>query len=140
MATIVRPAVTAQQVARDVRVKGASTRSIVMGVLPPTAGYAVSLPDHEWTYRLPSSDKALQVMVGLYADYYRNELTKPSHYLSAGVDGDTLYLDVSQVVPERAVALRLGRERNQQTVFDLARGEDVKVAPEQNITAEETGS
>jgi len=135
--TSIRPIGTALQVALDVAVKGGSTRSIVAGVRPPTAGYAVSLANHEHTVSLAGVSKRNGYVLGATANYAQRHaaiLAQPGHYLGAWLDGETLYLDVTQVVPERAVALRLGAERNQLAVFDLGAGEEIKVGGD--VTAE----
>ncbi len=133
MTTIDLPRI-ARRVALDVAYDGGSTRSIVAGVQPPTTGYAVSLAGYERTYPLTpgyTRTSHVQRLAHAYTDAHRAVLAQPGHYLRAWLDGNVLYLDVSQVVPERAVALRLGRERGQLAVFDLARREDVKVTAEE---------
>jgi len=48
-------------------------------------------------------------------------------HVGTWVDGDTIHIDVSEVVPSRTEALKLGAQRNQKAVFDLGSAEDVPV-------------
>lgn len=129
MTTILDPTRLGRRIALDVARTGGSTRSIVVGVQPPTAGYAVSLPEFEQRYEVgPLFYRPVARAVRDYVTNQQAVLAQPGHYLGAWLDGDVLYLDVSQVVPERAVALRLGRERQQRAIYDLARHEEIAVS------------
>lgn len=42
-------------------------------------------------------------------------------------DGEHIYLDVSNIIPNRARAEELGRDRRQIAIYDLERGEEIRL-------------
>jgi len=136
----------AHRVALSVQVHGGATESVVVGIQSPNSGYAVSLPgyekvEHVWvefTSRLHKTAH-FRNMADAYAERHRNLLTQPGHYLGAWVDGDRLVFDITQVVPELAVAVRLGVERKQDAIYSFATGNEIqlKSARVSTLTAEQ---
>lgn len=97
----------------------------------PAEGYAVALSK--------TFERKLEVLTpNAIAEYFAehtstcegvNAVYEPgSACLGAWHDNGTWYLDVSVVVPERGWALRLGAEREQIAVYDLASGEAILCA------------
>lgn len=90
-----------------------------------TWGYSVS-PYKAREVRIPVEDFG----AGYVAAYRRANddlLTKSRHYLGGWYNkaDNLVYLDVSQVFPVVAAALLVGREAQQQAVFDLLTGEEI---------------
>ena len=57
-----------------------------------------------------------------YAKANRSRLIDGKYYLGLWADGGKVYLDVSERVMERAKAERLGQQRNQKEIWDVANG------------------
>lgn len=137
----------AHRVALSVQAHGGATESVVVGLQSPTSGYAVSLPGYEkseslrgvvFTSRLHKTAH-FRNLADAYAERHRNLLTQPGNYLGAWVDGDRLVFDISQVVPELAVAVRLGVERKQDAIYSFATGNEIQTKPGRvsTLTAEQ---
>lgn len=91
----------------------------------PLTGYAVSLPGTEERIPLWRFDAEA---VAQYVGDHLDDLTASDRYLGAWVDGvATVYLDVTEVIPDRATAVRLGRERHQLAIFDIDRQQDIRL-------------
>jgi hypothetical protein len=95
----------------------------------PTSGFPVALEGHSSI--TPDSE-----FKGAHAEQVlRSWMDQNAHLFDAdpslhvGVWHDTehgeVVLDPSQVVKDRETAIRLGRERNQQSVWDIAKGEEI---------------
>lgn len=89
----------------------------------PLGGFMVALPDTE--LRLPVSilsdvdafGRALTAWLRSHAEL----LSHPNRYIGGWVDrGQTLVLDVSERIGSRWEAIRIGRERNQDSIYDVA--------------------
>lgn len=90
----------------------------------PTSGYAVSLPGYERT--VPLAEFTASHLVKYVGDSWQG-LSKGSAHLGAWIDGDTVYLDVSIVVPLQDDAIQLGREYGQLAVFNLATFDELRL-------------
>lgn len=101
---------------------GGATVSIVTGVPTPTSGYAVSLPGHERVGRITDTHRN---SIRLYVATRKTLLSRPGRYLGTWIDEGRLYLDVTEIYPERAVAEHYGAEREQLAIYDLAAGESL---------------
>jgi hypothetical protein len=97
---------------------GGITISIMTGERP-AAGYAVSIPGHEYRSRWTLSAEQLSQ----YLYEHGEALSTEGAHLGAWWDDDdnTWYLDVSIVVGDLDAALRLGAQWSQLAVYDLAR-------------------
>lgn len=135
MTTTMNPRLLAEDTLRNVEAFGGSTLSFIAGVPTASSGYAVSLPGHETTTGARHLAKGewqsttLPNFVEYYIEKHRAVLAQPGRYLGAWLDGDTLYLDVSEIHSELATAARLGWERNQLAIYDVARGQDIRTRP-----------
>ena len=123
MTTLIDTDIIASAVTLDVLKNGGSTRSLVHGVLTPTTGYAVSLPGHE--HKLARWQDAslgdIADQIAAWLKPRRDVLAQPGFYVGAWEEAGEVYLDVTQVVPERANAEQLGDVREQAAIYDLAR-------------------
>ena len=65
----------------------------------------------------------------LYRRINADLLGKSRHYLGGWYNkaDDQVYLDIAQVVPLVAAALLLARENQQQAVYDLLTGEEIRL-------------
>lgn len=95
----------------------------------PDSGYMVSLNGYEQTYRLNDFRLIGDGMVTVWASRADVQAAINVHgtWFGAWVDGDTVYLDVSEHVTDRETALRLGAERDQLAVWDVAAGKEIRV-------------
>lgn len=96
----------------------------------PKSGYVVADGEHERTILFRRLDGSLLLdglrdLIVAYVEQHKAWLAVPGNFLGAWLDGDHLVLDVVNVHPERAVAERLGRERNQRAIFHLDTGETI---------------
>jgi hypothetical protein len=112
------------KVARLHNEQGGSTVDIVVGD-SPTMGYVVSvLPECEETIK----DTTLHTVdVQRYIDRNAAHLLEASRYLGTWQDGDTIYLDVVEVVHSLGEALDLGHKHAQKAVYHLDSSATVEV-------------
>lgn len=94
---------------------------------PATYGYAVS-PYKSREVRIPVEDFGAG-HVAAYRRINADLLGKSRHYLGGWYNkaDDQVYLDIAQVVPLVAAALLLARENQQQAVYDLLTGEEIRL-------------
>lgn len=89
----------------------------------PTSGYMVSLAGR--TAFPAATDLAGPRGPQIISNYARtnsDKLTAPDmHIGSWNDDTGKVHLDVSQNIPDRATAIRVGRQQNQQAIYDVAR-------------------
>jgi 2'-5' RNA ligase len=112
---------------RSMRTKGGITIHRVSGA-QPTKGLALSpYPDRETVLALKDVDRD---HVQGFLKRNRDLLAKPDHFVGGWLDRDTgkAYLDVSVLAKDKASAERLARKHKQLAYFDLASGEEVRVA------------
>lgn len=98
----------------------------------PTSGYVVALPGAERRVDLrPSPSRAValrSVARAIYTyviDHGHDLRTIRGAYLGAWRDGDTIVLDVVQVVDTEREATLLGRLRDQDAIYDIAAGKSI---------------
>lgn len=132
MTSLISTRIAARDTVLNLQSFGGSTISLIAGVPTVASGYAVSLADHESKNHLqidgPLRIAAMVELVELYIESKRALLAQPLNHLGAWLDGDTLYLDITEVHSERATAERLGRERNQLAIYDLGTGEEIRLS------------
>jgi hypothetical protein len=94
----------------------------------PHKGMALS-PYPEREKKVPIADLDSPT-VRQYLDDNKDLLAKPDHFLGGWLDTDTgtAYLDVSVLAKDRKTADKLAREHHQLAYFDLASGEEHRVA------------
>lgn len=91
------------------------TYSLTSGQIPHS-GFAVSIPGHE--ERVPWLTPQI---VADYIERNSEALKGPGAFLGAWNNDGEWYLDVSRVVHDEELAMRLGAAWNQQAIFDVAR-------------------
>ena len=70
--------------------------------------------EHECISSLPD----FATLIGIYADLYADDIG-PNGLIGGWVHNGALYLDLSELHSDRAVALALGRERGQLAIYRL---------------------
>jgi hypothetical protein len=83
-------------------------------------GYAVSFSGYE--ARIPRRLLSREVFAALL-NSYRN--IAGDLYIGGWVDGDTVYFDVSAVIPEKEKAIALARDNNQRAIYSFAKRESI---------------
>ncbi|MBT2383845.1 hypothetical protein [Streptomyces sp. ISL-11] len=104
---------------QEIRINGGATYAPGRSV--PMAGYMVSLHGSERTIPLDAFGSAeLDNYIQEYA--YRVDADARLFY-GAWVDGETVYLDLSMNVADRAEALLIGEFESQLAIYDVANGD-----------------
>ncbi|WP_432482574.1 hypothetical protein [Kineococcus esterisolvens] len=91
----------------------------------PTRGYAVSLAGFEEVHEL--DDEFIGYLVSRYIEKHREELSGLNRYFGAWIDGSRLVLDVSVIVRDFSDAVALAYQHGQQAIYNLARGEEIRM-------------
>lgn len=100
------------------------TRAIPSGEMP-TAGYMVALEGHEETF--PAEVFCAEMLSGYVARKFDVLTGTGEVYLGAWLADGVVYLDVSECVTDRQLALELGALRNQLAVWDVVNSAEVSV-------------
>lgn len=111
-------------IARDLflaRFTGATVPTVV-GVRVPTSGYVVALPHVGCVLA-----RAAFWEVELWVAGALSRSAQNGHYVGVWSDDDVTYLDVVEVLPERAVAVETALSRGQLCIFDLAAKVEIRV-------------
>lgn len=97
---------------------GGASYSLRYGDLSGRKGYAVSVhKDREITITVREfGNNDLRNFVNENSDL----LAMPDYFLGAWIEDNTVYLDVSKVVPSKALATKLCKQYGQKAYFDLA--------------------
>lgn len=83
----------------------------------PSKGYAVAIDkQHEMAV---STGLDLAKAIDIYCDLFKDDLRQPGRMLGGWICRGQLYLDISEVIEDRDVALALGRERDQEAIYRL---------------------
>lgn len=131
MTSLISTPIAARDTVNNILAFGGSTLSLIAGVPTTASGYAVSLANHESKHHLlldgPLRLKAMVELVEQYIESKRALLAQPLNHLGAWMDGDTLYLDITEVHSERETAVNLGQQRNQLAIYNLGTGEEIRL-------------
>lgn len=95
--------------------------------LPPTVGYAVGREG--WELRL-GRECVSKALIGPWLDRVQSAKSlHPDADWAVGVwdDKGFVYLDVVNVVLDRAEAIELGKDRSQLAIYDLAEGVEIRL-------------
>jgi hypothetical protein len=130
MTTLINYVVLSRDTLHNVKVAGGSTLSAVPGVPTVSNGYAVSLPDNERIIHTPMDDGDAYLLAEIvrYIHDKRAELSVPGRYLGAWMDGDKLYLDVTEVHSEFGKAVQLGWQRGELAIYELHTGREIRTS------------
>lgn len=104
-----------------IKTDGGASYQIETGTLNPETGFMVSLSGYEYRMPVPTD-------INKWQDAVINYIVKGgkvgmmvddvSLYLGAWIDGDELYLDISENIPDFETAEKLGIERKQKAIFN----------------------
>jgi hypothetical protein len=101
----------------------------------PVGGYMVALPGHERVIRVWSPDtraprygRARRAGLAYVFDHWSDVAPDPALYFGAWLDNGRLYLDVSERVATRELALAKAAHRNELAIYDVANGASVYVS------------
>jgi hypothetical protein len=96
----------------------------------PVGGYMVALPGHERVIRVwsPDSRRAVEQVTLYVLDHWSDVAPDPALYFGAWLDNGRLYLDVSERVATRELALAKAAHRNELAIYDVANGASVYVS------------
>lgn len=113
----------AAQLARLTARDGGATYSLYFGNQARAPLYAVAIFP-EFSQRTPGK---LQEPVALrqFIERYRSLLADPRCCVGTRFDGTHSWVEILAVVPDRALALRLGRRADQLAILDLAAGQEI---------------
>ena len=91
----------------------------------PSGGYMVALQGFE--LKVPVSEFFTGVVADYIGEHAQKLMSNPALCLGTWVNEGTVYLDLSENVPNREKALELGKERHQLAIFNLETFEEVTV-------------
>jgi hypothetical protein len=112
-----------QQVFTDILTNGGA--SINMAGQPATSGYMVALPeDQEVVVSMDAFRRGGPQIIQQYIQSHP-DVSGPGNFFGAWVDGDSVYLDVSENVYDESQAIQLGQQRNQLAIYDIATGNSI---------------
>lgn len=103
-----------------------ATVPTVVGVPVPESGYVVAVPRLGHILSTRDTVTAIQE-IELWLGDVLSRTAEPGHYVGVWSDGDLTYLDVVEVLPERAVAVRTALSRGELCIFDLAAKAEIRV-------------
>lgn len=89
----------------------------------PTDGYMVGVAGYGAT--LPLATATLEDVAAWVRDT-RPHVATPRAFFGSWVDGDTLYLDVSQRFADCGVALIVAAQRDELAIWDVANGAEIR--------------
>ena len=108
-------------VLQDIAEHGGSTRHPDTGAVP-TTGYAVSLrPEDE--LRAPCDAN----LDAVFRHWLAGRTMGSDEYVGAWVDGSDVVFDISTVVPGYWDAVALGRVTQQDAIYDIERGKEIRL-------------
>ena len=91
----------------------------------PETGYMVALEGYE--LQVPVSEFFTGVVADYLGEHAQKLMSNPALCLGTWVNEGTVYLDLSENIPNREQALELGKERGQLAIFNLETFEEVTV-------------
>ena len=113
----------ANRLTDGVRSNGGATVD-VNGSAGPTSGFMVGVPGYGTT--LPLASFTLDDVAEWVTNTRRRIAAADATYLGAWVDGETVYLDVSQRFNDRGVALITASQREELAIWDIAAGAEIR--------------
>jgi len=105
-----------------------ATVPTVVGVRVPTSGYVVALPrfgrqlEIGWGFGTVIFHEIERWVADVLSHSAQN-----GHYVGVWSDANVTYLDVVEVLPERAVAIETALSRGEVCIFDLAAKAEIRV-------------
>ena len=99
----------------EVLTNGGASFNLVTGIFNPNEGYFVSVPNREV--------KTTNLTAEILADFINTNidlLSNDSYFLGGWVESGIVYLDVSEQIFDKRIALTQGINRNQLAIFDAS--------------------
>jgi hypothetical protein len=106
---------------------GGASYNITTGELNPNVGYFVSVPNHE--VKIPFSQFNADV-VTTFINTNAELLSGEHTFVGTWIENNTVYLDVTEQLFDKRIALRLGLERNQLAIYDATTGKVINLPSE----------
>lgn len=110
----------------DVLTNGGASFNITTGVYNPSQGFFVSVPNREV--------QTTNLTADLLANFVNNNidlLSNESYFLGGWVENGVIYLDVSEQIFDKRIALTQGINRNQLAIFDASNSEVINLPTRQ---------
>ena len=99
----------------EVLTNGGASFNLVTGIFNPNEGYFVSVPNREV--------KTTNLTAEILADFINTNidlLSNDNYFLGGWVENGIVYLDVSEQIFDKRIALTQGINRNQLAIFDAS--------------------
>lgn len=90
-------------------------------------GYVVANPPGALAFSARPGGPERSVIIERATLHNADLLARPGYYLGAWRDGETVYVEVSQVFRSRAEALRVAADRGERAIYDLRNRRDIPV-------------
>jgi hypothetical protein len=99
---------------------GGATYNITTSELNPKTGFIVALLGFEKTFDIPATLNEFQNVIQSYLqrEIWDEIAGKDDTYLGFWIDGDKLYIDLSERIENGALAILTGVNRNQKAIWD----------------------
>lgn len=91
----------------------------------PASGYMVALQGYE--LKVPVSEFFTGVVADYIGQHAQKLMANPALCVGTWLNEGSVYLDLSENIPNREQALELGKERGQLAIFNLADMEEVTI-------------
>jgi len=94
----------------------------------PVTGFMVSLPDYEEKIDKELSTDVIMYQIQRYVNaHYDLVGYSKSLYFGIWLDGGYYYLDISEQIPDREMAIRVAKLNNQVAYYDVKRKQSIKL-------------
>lgn len=116
-----------KHVLKSTRINGGATIDLTGAPVSRSHGYFVAgMPEGVATLDKGDTQAALD-MLNFYFDLISTPEYESSYgkFLGTWIDGDDLYIELSEYVPNKEIAMNLARERGELAIFDIANGESI---------------
>lgn len=112
----------------DTLKNGGASFNLLTGEYNPKSGYMVATSGHEVVIPLKQFHNAsLAGYIAEKSAILLSGISNTSLFLGAWVDGDKVYLDISEKVEDRQDAVKIGIERKQLAIWDNANGKEIRL-------------
>ena len=107
---------------------GGASFNLLTGEYNPKTGYMVATQGNEIVIPLKQFHNAsVSEYIAKKSYMLLSGISNTSLFLGSWVDGDKVYLDISEKVEDRHEAVKLGIERKQLAIWDNANGKEIRL-------------